>query len=139
LLQKRLGTVAHPIVGGAVQQLATGVVFVALALAFERMPSHVKLRAIGGIVYLIVFGAIIGYSAFVYAMDRLPATVVSIYTFVNPVVAVFLGWLVFREPFGWRDLVAMLLIFTGVAVVKFSGTRESRSILSNSEQLAVND
>jgi len=139
LLQKRLGTVAHPIVSGAVQQLATGIVFIVLALAFERMPAHVTLRAVGGIVYLIVFGAVIGYSAFVFAMDRLPATIVSIYTFVNPVVAVFLGWLIFREPFGRRELVAMLLIFTGIAVVKFSRTRESRTILDSSEQLVVND
>jgi drug/metabolite transporter (DMT)-like permease len=72
-------------------------------------------------------------------MDRLPAAVVSIYTFVNPVVAVFLGWLVFREPFGWRELAAMLLIFAGVAVVKFSGTAESRTILDSSKQVAVND
>ena len=139
LLQKRLGTTAHPIVSGAVQQLATGIVFIVLALVFEPMPAHVTLRAVGGIIYLIVFGAIIGYSAFVFAMDRLPATIVSIYTFVNPVVAVFLGWLIFREPFGRRELVAMLLIFTGIAVVKFSRTGESRTILDSSEQLAVND
>ena len=76
-------------------------------------------------VYLITFGAMLGYSAFVYAMDRLPAAVVSIYTFVNPVVAVFLGWLFFRERFGLRELIAMLLIFAGIAVVKFS--RSGRS------------
>jgi drug/metabolite transporter (DMT)-like permease len=139
LLQKRLGGAAHPIVNGAVQQLATGIVFIVLAFTFERMPAHVTLRSGGGVAYLIVFGAVIGYSAFVFAMDRLPATVVSIYTFVNPVVAVFLGWLIFVEPFGWRDLAAMLLIFTGVAVVKFSGTAESRTILDSSEQMAVND
>jgi drug/metabolite transporter (DMT)-like permease len=139
LLQKRLVGRAHPIVSGAVQQLATGLVFIALALAFERVPVHVTARSAGGIAYLVVFGAIIGYSAFVFAMDKLPAATVSIYTFVNPVVAVFLGWLVFREAFGWRELIAMLLIFAGVAVVKFSGTRESRAILDSSEQMAVND
>jgi drug/metabolite transporter (DMT)-like permease len=139
LLQKGLDARAHPIVSGAIQQLATGIVFLALGLAFERWPAHVKGRAIAGIAYLVTFGAIIGYSAFVYAMARLPATIVSVYTFVNPIVAVFLGWLVFREQFGWRELLAMALVFTGIAVVKFSGTSERDVILRSSEQLAVND
>lgn len=139
LLQKRLVTSAHPFVSGAVQQLATGIVFSMLALGFERRPEHVTLRAAGGIAYLVVFGAMIGYSAFVFAMDRLPAAVVSIYTFVNPVVAVFLGWLIFREPFGWREFAAMLLIFIGIAVVKFSGTAESKTILDSSGQVAISD
>jgi drug/metabolite transporter (DMT)-like permease len=139
LLQKGLVAVAHPIVSGAVQQFATGLLFLVLGLAFEPVPAHIKLRALGGMVYLIVFGAIVGYSAFVYAMDRLPSAVVSIYTFVNPIVAVFLGWLFFREPFGWRESIAMALIFAGVAVVKFSRTPERKVILESSEQLAVPD
>jgi drug/metabolite transporter (DMT)-like permease len=89
--------------------------------------------------YLVIFGAIVGYSAFVYAMDRLPATIVSVYAFVNPVVAVILGWMIFREPFGPREVIAMILIFAGIAVVKFSGTRESRIVLEASDQVAVND
>jgi len=44
--------------------------------------------------------------------------VVSLYNYVNPVVAVILGWLFYREPFGWREAGAMLVIFTGVAIVK---------------------
>jgi drug/metabolite transporter (DMT)-like permease len=129
LLQKNLGPVAHPIVNAAVQQFATGILFLVLASGFERMPQHVTARALGGMVYLVVFGAIIGYTAFVYAMDKLPATLVSIYTFVNPVVAVILGSIVFREPFGWRELIAMAFIFAGVAVVKFSGTRKRVEVM----------
>jgi drug/metabolite transporter (DMT)-like permease len=139
LLQKRLDAKSHPIVSGAVQQLATGLFFLLLAPAFERFPGDVKLRALGGMLYLVIFGAIVGYSAFVYAMDRLPATIVSVYAFVNPVVAVILGWMIFREPFGPREVIAMILIFAGIAVVKFSGTRESRIVLEASDQVAVND
>lgn len=139
LLQKRLNSSAHPFVTGAVQQFATGVFFTGLASAFEKMPTHVTARAAGGMLYLIVVGAVVGYSAFVFAMDRLPPTVVSIYTFVNPVVAVCLGWLAFREPFGWRELIAMLLIFVGIAVVKFSGTSDSIAVLDTTEEVGVND
>lgn len=120
LKQKNLNPHAHPIVAGAVQQFATGIFFFLPAFVFEHTPHPANWRPIAGMVYLITFGAMLGYSAFVYAMDRLPAAVVSIYTFVNPVVAVFLGWLFFRERFGLRELIAMLLIFAGIAVVKFS-------------------
>ena len=54
-------------------------------------------------VYLIVFGSIVGYSAYVYAMDKLPVAIVSVYPYVNAVVAVTLGWLFYREPFGIRE------------------------------------
>jgi drug/metabolite transporter (DMT)-like permease len=66
----------------------------------------------------VIFGSIVGYSAYVLAMDRLPVALVSLYNYINPVVAVFLGWLLFREPFGMRETVAMLIIFLGVAIVR---------------------
>ena len=69
--------------------------------------------------YLVTFGSIVGYSAYIYALDRLPVAVVSIYPYVNSVVAVALGWLFYREPFGAREAGAMLVIFTGVALVKW--------------------
>jgi drug/metabolite transporter (DMT)-like permease len=52
------------------------------------------------------------------ALSRLPLAIVSIYTYVNPVVAVFLGWLAYREPFGFREAIAMVVIFLGVWMVR---------------------
>jgi len=69
----------------------------------------------------VVFGSIVGYSAFIYAMEHLPVAVVSTYAYVNPIVAVFLGWLFYREPFGMRELLAMCLVITGVIIVKYFG------------------
>src|SRR5437588_158615 len=66
-----------------------------------------------------IFGSIVGYSSYAYALDRLPVAVVSIYPYVNSVVAVALGWLFYREPFGRREALAMLVIFAGVALVKW--------------------
>jgi drug/metabolite transporter (DMT)-like permease len=73
--------------------------------------------------YLAVFGGVVGYSAFIYTMRHLPVALVSIYTYVNPMVAVALGWWVYREPFGWRETVAMVVIFAGVAIVKWTTSR----------------
>jgi drug/metabolite transporter (DMT)-like permease len=66
----------------------------------------------------VVFGSIVGYSAFIYVMDRLPVAIVSVYPYVNSVVAVALGWLFYREPFGARETVSMVVIFSSVALVK---------------------
>jgi len=131
ILQRRYASKAHPVVSGAVQQLATGVVFGLLALIVPGHPIHWSARGVGAILYLVMFGSIVGYSAFIYALDKLPVSVVTIYNYVNPVVAVTLGWLFYREPFGGREAIGMAIIFAGVAMVKrFGGNRarETRAI-----------
>ncbi|HEY7209691.1 MAG TPA: EamA family transporter [Bryobacteraceae bacterium] len=120
LLQKRVRTTALPFVSGAVQQLAAGLATFIPAALFEKMPHAVSLRSELAVAYLVVFGSLVGFSAFIYSMTHLPVAIVSIYTFVNPVVAILLGWLFFREPFGTRELAAMLIIFGGIAVVRWS-------------------
>ena len=70
------------------------------------------------VVYLAIFGGIVGYSCYALALSRLPPATVSIYTYINPVVAVFLGWWVYSEPFGLREAGAMAVIFAGVAMVR---------------------
>ncbi len=118
IYQRRQVTGSHPIVVGAVQQLAAGLSFLPLLLLFPEHPVHWSLRGTAAILYLVVFGSIVGYSAYIFALDRLPVAVVSIYPYVNSVVAVTLGWLFYREHFGLREAAAMAVIFTGVALVK---------------------
>jgi drug/metabolite transporter (DMT)-like permease len=118
ILQRRHQTKAHPVVSGAVQQLATGLAFAIPALLARPHPSTWSARSIGAVAYLVMFGSIVGYSAYSFALDRLPVSVVSVYTYINPIIAVFLGWLFFRERIGIREGFAMLIIFAGVALVK---------------------
>jgi drug/metabolite transporter (DMT)-like permease len=117
LLQRNRKSPAHPFVIGGVQQLATGLAYLPLTL-FQLSSAHWTSRGIGAIVYLAIFGGIVGYGCYALAISRLPLAIVSIYTYVNPVVAVFLGWLFYRETFGWREAAAMAVIFLGVAVVR---------------------
>lgn len=117
ILQRKQASRAHPFVSGAVQQFATGIVFLAASLIFHSRTTWTS-RGIGAVAYLAMFGGIVGYSAFVYSMANLPIAIASLYNYVNPLVAVALGWLFFREPFGVRECIAMAMIFTGVAIVK---------------------
>ncbi len=118
IYQRRNPGKAHPVIAGAVHQLAAGLILAPFAYLVPEHPFHWSTRGVVALLYLVAFGSIVGYSAFVYAMDRLPVAVVSIYPYVNAVVAVALGWLFYREPFGVRESVAMVVIFTGVWLVK---------------------
>jgi len=127
IIQRRKAGKAHSVVAGGVQQLAAGLAMIPVALGSGNLTVHWSTRGVSAILYLVVFGSLVGYSAFVYAMDKLPVAIVSVYSYVNAVVAVALGWLFYREPFGWRETGAMLIIFAGVAVVKrYSQTPSAR-------------
>jgi drug/metabolite transporter (DMT)-like permease len=128
LLQKRVVTRSDAIVTGAVQQLAAGLAMFVPAALFEHIPHAVSSRSVFAVAYLVVFGSCIGFTAFIYAITRLPVAIVSVYTFVNPIVAVFLGWLFFREAFGVREFIAMIVIFAGIAVVKWSESRATKGV-----------
>jgi drug/metabolite transporter (DMT)-like permease len=124
ILARRHKTRAHPVISGAVQQLAAGLAFAVPTLVAGSGPIAWSGRGTAAILWLVVFGSVVGYSSYVYALDKLPVALVSIYTYVNPVVAAALGWLFYREPFGRREALAMTVIFTGVAIVKrFSDSR----------------
>ena len=134
LLQRRVASRSHSFLSGAIQQLATGLAMFIPSLLFEKAPSAIPLRPGLAVAYLVLFGSVIGYSSFVYAMARLPVAVVSIYTYINPIVAVSLGWLFYREPFGMRELIAMAIIFGGIALVKWSESAKASGGLPAAHQ-----
>ncbi|MEI9918113.1 MAG: EamA family transporter [Bacteroidota bacterium] len=67
--------------------------------------------------YLIMFGSIIAFACFSYALKKLPVTIVSLYAYINPIVAVLLGTLILGEKFNLRIAVAMLVTVAGIYIV----------------------
>jgi drug/metabolite transporter (DMT)-like permease len=118
IFQRRNPGRAHPVIVSGVQQLTVGLAAIPFALLVPEHPIQWSVRGAGALFYLVIFGSIVGYSAYMYALDKLPVAIVSIYPYVNAVVAVGLGWLFYRERFGGREALAMLIIFAGVATVK---------------------
>lgn len=107
------------LMSAALQMLCGGILVGIIGLARGEAASFsFSLRTFLAFAYLTIFGSIVAYSAYVYALSKLRTSVTSLYAFINPAVAVFLGWLILREPFGWRELIAMLVIFGGVALVQ---------------------
>jgi drug/metabolite transporter (DMT)-like permease len=118
VIQRRQKIRAHPIVIGAVQQLAAGILYIPITLFVPHPAIVLSSRSVLALVYLVIFGSIVAYSAYIFAMDRLPVAIASSYPYINAVVAMWLGWLFFSEPFGLRETAAMAIIFAGLAVVK---------------------
>lgn len=79
--------------------------------------AHASSGSLAALIYLIVFGSLIAYSAYVYAISKLPATQVSVYAYINPVVAVLLGWLFLSEKMNGIMLAGMLITLGGVYIV----------------------
>ena len=69
------------------------------------------------LLYLVLFGSLIAYSAFVYSVSKLPATLVSIYAYINPIVAVLLGWLLLQEKLNPNMILGTLVTLGGVYLV----------------------
>jgi drug/metabolite transporter (DMT)-like permease len=73
--------------------------------------------ALWSLVYLIVFGSIIAFACFSYAVKKLPITIVSLYAYINPIVAVLLGTFILGEKFNLRIAIAMLITVAGIYIV----------------------
>jgi drug/metabolite transporter (DMT)-like permease len=121
LISRRLPAPSSPWMSAAAQMLCGGVVLLVLATldgewtAFE--PAQVSARSIGAFVYLVVFGSIVGMTAYLYMLRHASPAAVGTYAFVNPAVAVVLGWSVLGETLDARSSLATLLILGGVATI----------------------
>jgi drug/metabolite transporter (DMT)-like permease len=112
---------SSPLLGVAMQTLSGGSVLCLVALAGGELRdfhfSQVTLRSWLGLLYLIFFGSALGFSAYVYILKHSTATRVATYAFVNPVVALFLGWFLAAEPLSLRTALASAIILTAVLLV----------------------
>lgn len=121
-----------PLVSSAFQMLAGGVVMLTVGgLLGEFGRLSWSPRSIAAVSYLTCAGSLIGFVAYTYALRHLPMSTMSLYPYVNPVVAVVLGVWLLHEPMTWRTVVAVAFILAGSAVV--SGRRRAQFKIQNSE------
>jgi drug/metabolite transporter (DMT)-like permease len=119
VLSKKWQTAAaDPFSATAWQVTFAGIGNLIFALLVEK-PSSVTwtLRGVGAILYLVVFGSWIGYTAYIFLLQHVPTSKVSTYAYVNPVVAVFLGWLVLHERIDRYILMGSAIIVASVVLV----------------------
>lgn len=129
LYSKRAPQPKAKFIGTAMEMIAAGVVLLAAGFLTGEA-SHASIGAISAkswlsLLYLISFGSIIAYTAYVWLLTTVSATLVSTYAFVNPVVAVFLGWAFASEPLNGRMIVAAAIIVGAVALITIGGKEET--------------
>lgn len=120
-----------PLVGPAMQMLAGGAGLAVFSVLSGEL-LHLEPRAISmdsalAVIYLVIFGSLVGYSVYIWLLRVASASAVSTYAYVNPVVAVFLGWLILHEPLAPRTLVAAAIIVGAVALITRGAGREGRA------------
>jgi drug/metabolite transporter (DMT)-like permease len=107
------------LVTAAFEMLFGGMALLAASLAMhETARLTFTPRTASALAYLTLVGAIAGFSAYAYALKHLPVATVSLYAYVNPVIAVVLGTLVLKEPFNARMIGAAIVVFVGIALVR---------------------
>lgn len=115
---KKKNTESNPFVNAGIQMFFGGVWCFPLSLLFDDLSNVTwSAEAAYSLLYLIIFGSIIAYASYSYALKKLPMTIVSLYAYVNPVVAVLLGWLVLDEKLNSKIVVAIILTIAGIYIV----------------------
>jgi drug/metabolite transporter (DMT)-like permease len=120
-------TPSSPFLATAMQMLAGGAILLLLSVVTGepwRFDVHaVSLRSALGLLYLIVFGSIVAFSAYIWLLRVSTPARVSTYAYVNPVVAVLLGWALAGEALTMRIGVAAAVIVSGVALITLAPRR----------------
>jgi drug/metabolite transporter (DMT)-like permease len=122
------------VLSAAMQMMSGGILlFIAGTATGEVNQLHlssITARSVLSLAYLIVFGSVIAFTAFTWLVQVSTPSMVSTYAYVNPVIAVFVGWALAAEPLGLRTLVATGVILAGVALVttrrKLPATEDAR-------------
>ncbi len=121
LYSKHRATPASPLLNVSMQSLAgAAALWIASLVSGEFHQLHfaaVSARSWAALIYLVVFGSGIGFTAYIYLLKNSTAAKVSTYGFVNPIVALFLGWLLAAEPVTLRTMIAAATILTAVILV----------------------
>ncbi len=111
----------HVFMSTAMEMLAGGLLLLIAAGItgeFGKLDiPHISTQSLAAMLYLTIFGSIVAFTAYVWLLQNVTPARVSTYTYVNPVIAVFLGWLILSEPITALTLVAVVVIIAAVVLI----------------------
>ena len=116
----------HPLMSASVQMLIAGTLQVLLGAVMGNFSElHFTQSGLISLSYLIVMGSIFGYGSYIYAIEHLPLSLVSTYAYVNPIIALVLGWIFLNEQLSVFTLLAAVVIIIGVVLVKIGSNKRT--------------
>lgn len=124
---QRASMPSSPLLAAGMEMLAGGTALLALGVAHRELegfdPAAVTATSWAAFAYLVVFGSLVGFTAYSWLLRNAPISLASTYAYVNPVVAVLLGWAFAGEALGLRVWVAAPLVIGAVALItRFQST-----------------
>jgi drug/metabolite transporter (DMT)-like permease len=128
LYSKYVKVDVHPLMGASVQMLVAGIFLSVIGISIGELPRlSFEINGLLSLAYLIVFGSFVGYASYIYALAKLPLSLVSTFAYINPVIALFLGWIILDEKLNFQIAVAAAIIIAGVFIVKQGAVRLKNS------------
>lgn len=129
VLSKRWQSGADPFSSTAWQVVFAGVANMLFAIISGEFSRAVwTARGVGAVFYLIVCGSWIGYTAYIWLLEHVPTSKVATYAYVNPVVAVFLGWLVLHERVDHYILAGSAIVVASVILVTSAKIKKTKTV-----------
>jgi drug/metabolite transporter (DMT)-like permease len=115
---KKKGSQGNPFMNAGLQMIFGGIFLIPLSLAFDDYATvQWSNELIFCLVYMILIGSVATYACYFYAIKKLPMTLVSMYAYVNPIVAFILGWLILDEKLNAHISIAILITIAGIYLV----------------------
>jgi drug/metabolite transporter (DMT)-like permease len=128
IFNKKNASPTNPIFNAGLQLFFGGtllLVFSPVMDTYENV-AMIDTDALWSMLYLIIFGSVLAYTAYMYALKELPVGLVSTYAYFNPLVAVILGYFMLQEPLTWFTALAFATIIIGVYLVNFGYRKQHR-------------
>lgn len=116
--------------GAGYQMLFSGIIMtiVAMMMGQSVVMGDFNIELWGSLLYLIFIGSILGYSSYVFVLNNLPPSLASVYAYINPIVAVLLGWLILQEHLNWVTGISCLVTLGGVYMVNMAVSKNKKAI-----------
>ena len=119
-----------PVLSAAMQMLCAGFLLAVAGLAMGEgsrvHPGAVSSASLAAVAFLIVFGSLVAFTAYAWLLNNAPTNLLSTYAYVNPAVAVFLGWALIGEHVGSKEIAAGIVILSSIALLVFG--RDARTV-----------
>lgn len=118
----------NPLANAGLQLFFGGIFLFISSLLWDDYSGEMNLfhpEVIGAMIYLIIIGSVLAYTAYIYAFKNLPVGIASLYAYINPMVAVVLGYLILDEQLTGFTVLAFITIIAGVYLVKYGYSRNT--------------
>ena len=127
VLTKQRANKSNPFFNAGMQMLFGGLFCLPLSFAFDDLSNViVSSEVVYALLYLSLIGSIAAFSMYAYTLAKLPITIASLYSYVNPLVAVVLGWLVLSEKLNMKIGLAFLITVLGIYLVSYGYQRQQK-------------